>query len=252
MDRTSNFFFDAASQPINGRVGKLLRESYRCAYLVETARNCSYELNESDHRYQNLDRCDSPALPMSNEQRLSSDLNASRLILEDMVAIGGRLCSNAAYGSSSSEDSINDYLRDQLDAMGYEVSDQTRHGKSESGIGAGEIDLLIKKSGKERALVEALKLRCVDSSKIKQHIKKALENYNPIGTPTFIIAYASASSFSSFWNSFFKCAEVFISDEYEQSVLKEEAQPNASTKIASTIVCREGYELPVFFVAFNI
>lgn len=192
------------------------------------------------------------SLPRSNEQRFSVDLNSSYLVLEDIVRIGEKLSINATYDSSSAEDSINDYVRDQLSAMGYEVLDQTRHGKSSSGINAGEVDLLIKRSNRECALIEALKLSCVDSLNIQQHIKKALTNYNPLGTPALIIAYVSASSFSSFWDGCFKCIKDFISAEYAQSILKEEAQPNASTKIASVIASHEGYKFPVFFVALNL
>lgn len=35
-------------------------------------------------------------------------------------------------------------MRDLLDALGHDVTDQTRQGTSSSGIEAGEVDLLVK------------------------------------------------------------------------------------------------------------
>lgn len=61
---------------------------------------------------------------------------------------------NHTYSGNSTENSINDYLRDQLIAMGHnETRDQTRHGSSTSGLDAGEVDILVGKDGKEVALI---------------------------------------------------------------------------------------------------
>lgn len=71
-----------------------------------------------------------------------------------------KLQKNNHYNSSSSEDTMNDYVRDILDES-YELRDQTRQGKSESGNGAGEIDIQICIEGLPLVMIGALKLESV-------------------------------------------------------------------------------------------
>lgn len=90
-----------------------------------------------------------------------------------------------------------------LRSKGYtEIKDQTRHGVSSSGKDAGEVDILISKNNKEIAIIEALKLNSVESDYIKKHIEKAIINYNPLGTATFLVAYGSAADFGGFWERY--------------------------------------------------
>ena len=129
-------------------------------------------------------------LPQSNVARLNADISTAEGVLKDLIQVSERLCSNASYSATSLENSINDYFRDALSFMGYnELKDQTRHGVSMSEKDAGEVDLLLTKSGKEIAIFEGLKLDSVNSKYIDEHIKKAIDNYNALGTATFVVAY---------------------------------------------------------------
>lgn len=118
---------------------------------------------------------ESTMIPPSNEERLNADMAAAQSVLDDLIQVGERVCLNASFNASSSENSINDYFRDMLSFKGYdEVKDQTRHGISASGKDAAEVDILLTKAGREIAIFEGLKLDSVSTSYIDAHIDKAI------------------------------------------------------------------------------
>lgn len=191
--------------------------------------------------------------PETNEERLNADIQSAELVLSDLIKVGERLCSNPTYNGYSSENSINDFFRDTLSLMGYnEVKDQTRHGISNSGKDAGEVDILITKDGNEVAIYEGLKLSSVSTSYIDEHIEKSIVNYNALGTATFIVAYVSTSDYENFFNRYFEHLQsVQFPMEIEQT-LKVSPFPNASTRLAKMILSRDGYDFPVYFVTFKL
>ena len=192
-------------------------------------------------------------LPLTNEVRLKTDIKTARSVLTDLVSIGERLCLNSTYSYERPEDSMNDFLRDALSLMGYtEVKDQTRHGLSSKGENAGEVDILVSKSGKEVALIEGLKLNSVHSSYIDSHIDKAICNYNALGTATFIVAYVSVSDFEGFWDRYMAHLRGYDFGLEVKKTLSVEADPNAATRIASAILSRDGYDFPVYFLALKL
>lgn len=136
---------------------------------------------------------------------------------------------------------------------GYkENKDQTRHGVSANGCDAGEVDLLLLKEGKEIAIMEGLKLDSVNSNYIDLHINKAINNYNALGTPTFIVVYATAVDFSAFWERYLDYIRNFDFKVQIKKALSERAFPNAAIRTADMILCRDGYDFPVYHVAVNI
>lgn len=192
-------------------------------------------------------------LPKTREERLNADMSSANTVLNDLVWIGERVCTNVAYNESTKENTFNDYFRDMLCGKGYsETKDQTRHGISASGKDAGEIDLLLSKDGKEIAIIEAIKLNNVNSNTINAHIEKAINNYNPLGTATFIVAYVSNDDFSGFWERYF----AYLKDYSFSLTVKENISirpdPNASTRVARCILSKDNYDFPVFFIALNI
>lgn len=202
--------------------------------------------------YPFTDDC-SDNLPSTNTERLKADIETARSVLADLVEIGGRLCLNVTYSRESPEDSMNDYLRDMLLSKDYnEVKDQTRHGLSSSGENAGEVDILISKSGKEVALIECLKLNSVCSSYIDKHIAKAIRNYNALGTATFVISYVCIADFNTFWVSYKSYLREYDYKLQVKKLVSEEAHPNAAVRIASTILSRNGFDFPVYFLAFKL
>lgn len=192
-------------------------------------------------------------LPISNEERLIIDVASANAILADLVKIGERVCSNYSYNAKSTENSINDYFRDALSLMGYnEVKDQTRHGVSQSGKDAAEVDMLVTKDGKEIAIFEGLKLDYVNSGYIDTHIKKAITNYNALGTATFIVAYVTAKNFESFWKNYLGHIQAFSFPLVVKKGLTLLAHPNASTRGAMMILSRDGFDFPAYFIALKI
>lgn len=148
---------------------------------------------------------------------------------------------------------MNTFFRDMLCFKGYEeTKDQTRHGLSQSGKGAGEVDLLLTKAGKEIALFEGLKLNGVRSQYIDDHIEKAINNYNALGTATFVVAYVSCSDFGDFWNRYYEHLENYKYGINVKRNIIELTAPNASTKIAQIILSRAEFDFPVYYICFKI
>ena len=171
----------------------------------------------------------------------------------DILWIGEKICSNSTYNSASLEDSMNDYFRDMLLGKGYdETKDQSRHGISANKKGAGEVDLLITKSGKEIAIIEGLKLDSVDSSYIDEHIEKAIDNYNALGTATFIVAYVTTANFASFWERYVNHIKNHTYEVQIKREISEKTHPNASARIASAIFSRDEFDFPIYFIALKI
>ncbi len=189
----------------------------------------------------------------SNEERFDVDVKTANCVLDDLIQIGERLCLNQAYNAESSENNINDFFRDMLFAKGYsEVKDQTRHGISKSGQGAGEVDILLSKGGKEIAIFEGLKLSSVNTTYIDEHITKSIVNYNALGTATFVVAYVSSADFEAFWDRYFTHLQKYAFPLQVKRSIAQTAYPNAATRTASAILARDGFDFPVFFLAFKI
>lgn len=197
--------------------------------------------------------CSGAVVPQNNQERLNATLLSASSVLQDLLSVCDRLCSNSTYNYSRSENEINDYLRDMFGAKGYsQVSDQTRHGISLNGNDAGEVDILLKKDDKEAAIIEGLKLDCVNKSYIKNHIDKAVVNYNALGTATFIVAYVGVADFQGFWNGIYTYLKVFSYPLEVKKSVEEMTHTSAAVRCANTILSRDGYDFPVYFIAVNI
>lgn len=128
------------------------------------------------------------------------DLSETAL-LQDLLYCSVKLQANHKY-KDSLEDDMNDYVRDLLDAMGYSVRDQTRQGSSNTGKQAGEVDILVRQENIPYAVIEALKLSCVDKTYISEHIDK-IYKYDTLGTKcNFIISYVKTKNFLKFWENY--------------------------------------------------
>ena len=189
----------------------------------------------------------------SDQDRFDVDVKNAQMIKKEIVRIGENLSKNSLYTDAISEDSINDFFRDFLDRLDCcEVKDQTRHGLSSNGSAAGEVDILLQKDGREAAIIEGLKLSCVNASYIGEHIRKATTNYNPLGTPVFNLAYVSTNDFDKFW---LRCLEFLKNYSFDAKVEKSifpETAPNAACRLASAVLSRDGYSFPFFFIAFKL
>lgn len=136
-----------------------------------------------------------------------------------------------------SEDYNNDYLRDMLSSKDYEIKDQTREGESMSGLGAGELDLVVEDCGYLFALVEAMKLTSVDARYIEKHYLKLLHNYNPLEVKrTFLISYYSGANFAGWWEKYkthissLNMSQLVHSDYSNTSLIDEQTTAFGSVK----------------------
>lgn len=229
----------------DGILKDAIRRSLRSTVSGYLVRNITYFVSDIINDITNLHA--------SNEERLNADITTANTVLCDLIKIGERVCLNSKYDATSSENSINDYFRDMLFSRDYnEVKDQTRHGISSSGKDAGEVDILLTRDNQEIAIFEGLKLNSVKSDYINEHINKAIINYNALGTATFIVAYVSTSNFEGFWNKYINHIKEYpftLGIKKELDIL---VHPNASTRVATMILTRDGYDFPVYYIALKI
>lgn len=190
---------------------------------------------------------------VTNEERLNADLATSNTVLTDLIFTGEMVCNNILYNQNTQENNINDYIRDLLKAKGYrQVLDQTRHGLSSTGKDAGSVDLLLSKDEREVAIIEAFRLSSIDTSVIKDHIDKAVTNYNALGTPTFLLVYAGSPNFGDLWSRFLIHLSGYNFELECKKEIEERPHPNASARVCDCILSRDGYDFPVTFLAVNV
>lgn len=92
----------------------------------------------------------------------------------------------------------------------------------------------------------------MNQSYIKNHIDKAVVNYNALGTATFIIAYVGAADFQGFWNSTCTYLKTFLYPLEVKKSVEEMTQSSAAVRCANMILSRDGYDFPTYFIAVNI
>ena len=98
---------------------------------------------------------------------------------------------NHHYNIDSSEDTMNDYIRDLLDES-YLIKDQTRQGESEEGNEAGEVDIQICYDGLPVVMIEGIKVSSLEKGRLDTHMNKVLTKYDPNGCPyAFLVIYTT-------------------------------------------------------------
>lgn len=121
-------------------------------------------------------------------------------LVEKILRALSKLQRNHNYGTLSSEDTMNDYIRDILDES-YVIKDQTRQGNSENGDSAGEIDIQICSEGLPVVMIEGIKLDSLSKEYLDKHIDKVLTKYDPNGCPyAFVIIYVTVKNLELFYN----------------------------------------------------
>jgi hypothetical protein len=161
----------------------------------------------------------------------SKDLDSQDAFIKNMVRACLNLQARKLY-SNSSEDERNDYIGDILEALGYTVKDQTRHGSSSTGKGAGKTDIFVFRDGLPFAVVEAMNLDSVNTIYINNHLDKVF-SYDTAGNKFNVcLSYVKVADFSSFWGKYtvhvssysspapLLSLDTSIDDEYGYSELK--------------------------------
>lgn len=111
--------------------------------------------------------------------------------------------SNRNYYGNYSEDDRNTFVASMLESAGYQVKDQTRRSRTETGKSAGEIDILIQDSEYHPiSIIEALNLESVNKSYIITHINKIF-TYDANGLQNnYVLVYANVKKFGVFYQSY--------------------------------------------------
>ena len=125
------------------------------------------------------------------------DIDIEEALYKDIIFCCEKVQANCAL-KNAKENTINDQIRNLLDAKIYTAKDQTRQGISSGGKDAGNLDILIEINKQPIALVEALKLDSVKEKYIQNHIDKIF-GYDTKGYKSnYLIAYVKSSDFSGF------------------------------------------------------
>lgn len=197
--------------------------------VIVTDNNNNYSTFINEINRQRIHLFNLQNLTTSNDTLTKKNIDFSELE-NDLEWVLHRLGRRAE--KDDSEDYNNDYLRDMLSSKGYEIKDQTREGASMSGVGAGELDLVIEDRSYLFTLIEAMRLTSVDSDYIDKHYLKLLNNYNPLEVKrSFLITYYSGANFSTWWDRYKKHISAidmstFVHSDYN-SVTKIVDQPTS-------------------------
>ena len=169
---------------------------------------------------------------------------------DKMIRALSKMQRNHHYDSSSSEDTMNDYIRDIL-GESYETNDQTRQGNSTMGDEAGEIDIQICDSGLPIVMIEGVKLDSARKKIISEHINKILVNYDPNGCPyVFILMYVTAVKLDDFYRKTIKYLEDYEFPYERQTDIQDIDTGYAELKHAQTILLRNEKNVRLhFFIA---
>lgn len=159
---------------------------------------------------------------------------------------------NHHYNSSSSEDTMNDYIRDILDES-YNVKDQTRQGDSTRGDEAGEVDIQLCDSGLPLVMIEGVKLDSLVKDTLNTHIDKVLVNYDPNGCPyAFVLIYTTVVRFDEFYRKLFVYLKEYEFPYEQQADIQDMETGYSELRHAQTILLRNGKNIRLHFYVVHI
>ena len=163
-----------------------------------------------------------------------------------------KLQRNHNYDASSSEDTMNDYVRDILDES-YQIKDQTRQGESQKGDDAGEVDIQICVDGLPLVMIEALILDSLKKQYLQEHINKVLTKYDPNGCPyVAVIIYATVARFESFYSKLLEYLNEYDFPYEKKSDVQDVNTDYTEYRHAQVILNRSGQNVRVHFMVAHI
>lgn len=166
-------------------------------------------------------------------------------ICDKILRALSKLQRNHNYDTHSSEDTMNDYIRDVLDES-YTIKDQTRQGKSENGTDAGEVDIQICHDGLPVVMIEGIKVSSLEQDRLNNHMNKVLTKYDPNGCPyIFLIVYTTVKNFDSGYKNIFNYFDVYDYPFSRESSLTDEDTGFGELKHAKIILNRNGQKIRV-------
>ena len=150
------------------------------------------------------------------------------------------------------EDNINDGIRNQLD-MVYNIKDQTRQGKSESGKDAGEVDIEICENSIPVVIMEGLKMDSFKKEYLDVHINQALVNYDPNGCPlVYILIYATVKRFEDFWEKIVNHMKDYCFPYTVEEKIREISSVYTDSRHAKVVLNRNGKRVSVHLYAIQM
>lgn len=185
-----------------------------------------------------------------------SDKDVSKIneVLREVLLACVKLQANSIYYGAT-EDQRNDYIRDILDTVGYDVKDQTRRGLSPSGKAAGEVDILIREQGFPVAIIEALNLNSLNKTYLDEHIDK-IYDYDTAGNRfNIVLSYVTVVNFVSFSAKYYKHIEKrkypFEMISIEKEIMIDDIS-YSDIHIMKTVHNRNGQETVLYHVCMLI
>lgn len=140
---------------------------------------------------------------VTDEKQLSNEIKVvnRETVFKDLFNACIKLQKNPTF-INVLEDQRNDFIRDILETGGYQIKDQTRQGKSASGILSGEVDILLHDKGRPISIIEALNLNGLEKAYLDEHIDKVYK-YDTLGNAfNFLVSYVKVKDFGKFWEKY--------------------------------------------------
>ena len=188
----------------------------------------------------------------SNNITIFDERVQEKELLNKVLKAVSKLQKNHSYNLQSSENEMNDYIRDILDES-YETKDQTRQGKSEEESDAGEVDIQLYIDGIPGVMIEGLILDSVSKEYLDNHIKKVLVNYDPNGCPyVFVLIYYKGKNLKGFYDRLIVHLKEFKFPYERLTEIVDVDVEYAELKHAQTVLLRNDKKIRVHFYAVHI
>jgi len=159
----------------------------------------------------------------------------------------------------ASEDQRNTYIRDMLRAKDYYISDQTFGGKSGTGKNPGELDIEIRESSdKQWAIYEALNIHGMnqtDKNNLNEHLKKVLNNYNPVGCPVlFLVSYleCNKTDFKDIWLKYVTHIKEYAPDNYSVQAINNSEESSFYIRTSECVYDCAGIPATVYHLCVRL
>ncbi|MDF2850778.1 MAG: small GTP-binding protein [Sphingobacterium multivorum] len=143
---------------------------------------------------------------IENEEPDNNPIYSLDRVLTDLIEISSRILERKY--QKKIEDLYNDDIVDLLRTKGHHIADQTRSGSSSSGIGAGELDIMLRRSnGIPISIIECFRLdNCgPKNTVVSEHIMKLLSKYDTHDLKRkFVMVFAESNRLDNLWGNYTK------------------------------------------------
>lgn len=185
-------------------------------------------------------------------------IEKNQKLLEDVINACKSMQNNKMYWDAS-EDQRNTYIRDMLRAKDYYISDQTFGGKSGTGKNPGELDIEIRESSdKQWAIYEALNIHGMnqaDKNNLNEHLKKVLNNYNPVGCPVlFLVSYleCNKTDFKDIWLKYVTHIKEYAPDNYSVQAINNSEESSFYIRTSECVYDCAGIPATVYHLCVRL